>query len=307
MHYTINNHQRPLVKRAARRLAAAVLLAAILIVTAAPGPVAAGGSLSPQQMLTAYYDLINARDFATAYRQWVTPPQTYNQFVTGYNDTVRVEAYIGSYQPGLSGQMQGRVPGYLVGHRTNGTQAVFQGCFDVAYNPAESGIRSWLIAGADVWPVNTLPMGTMFPVSKNFDCYDRYNADGSYNSVFAMLADYYRQINIGAKYRAYDLWINPVQTLAQFEQGWSDTQEAVMFYGSYQWSGSPNLLETGRVPVVLLGYHYDGSVAVFQGCISVNYSVSLARRWSIVGANLTPLPAPPGISDTTALLNQSCW
>ena len=40
------------------------------------------------------------------------------------------------------------------------------------------------------------------------------------------------------------------------------------------------------VPVVLLGYHTDGSLVAFQGHIIVRYTTN----WSIQGAELKPLP-----------------
>ena len=100
-----------------RRILALVLIASIVLAALiSVAPAAAGGNVGPQEMLTAYYyNHINQRDYWTAYQQWDTPPQTYEQFVAGYADTSFVLAYFGAYQARGPFLLEGSVPGLLIG------------------------------------------------------------------------------------------------------------------------------------------------------------------------------------------------
>lgn len=291
------------------RFLAALVILITATVALTPGHVLAGGNVAPREMLQTYYALINSRDYATAYAQWVHPAQTYAEFVAGYADTVRVESRFGGYQHGAPGGIQGRIPGVLIGYRTNGSVAAFSGCYDVSYFSAVTGLGQWRIANANFAPMSTIPTGQQIEDVLKMDCYGYTNANGSYSSVQAMLTDYYNAINRMDYAAAYALWATPVQTYGEFVSGWADTREAVMFLGGYQWGGNPNALETGRVPVVLFGCHTDGSLRAYEGCFSVNYNARLPRHWSILGADLRPLPfvITPDAAAIQAALGQACY
>lgn len=297
-------------QRTPRRLIAAFLTIITVTLALAPGHALAGGNLGPREMLNTYYSLVNARAYATAYAQWTNPTQTYADFVAGYADTSRVEAHFGGFQPGPTNSVAGRVPGVLIGYRTNGSVAAFSGCYDLVYNPATTGIGQWLITGSNFVQLPTVPAGQAIQPYLATDCYDRWPADFStYLSVYGMLANYINAVNLADYARAYSLWASPPQAYDQFVSGWADTRETVLFYGAYQWSGTTNAAEAGRVPVVMLGYHTDGSLVAYQGCLGVNYNAQLPRRWSLWSADLRPLPftTTPDMVIINAALSASCY
>jgi len=273
----------------------------------AVGRVSAGGALGPRQVMTAYYAAINARDYATAYSLWIRPMQTYANFVAGYATTASAQAFFGGLQTGYPGSTTGYLPAFLVGTHFDGTQEIYQGCYTMTYNPAESGIRSWLIAGARTWRIAALPTGTTLADALTFDCLQRRDAAGSYTTPQAMLSDYYAAINAQNFARAYSLWAAPQQTYAQFAAGFADTSEVVMFSGITQWN--PHFTaEAAALPVVLLGYHTDGSVVAFEGCLRVA-NTTTPTRWGLLGADLRPMPIVymPGQAEVVARLAQPCY
>ncbi len=249
-----------------RRIGYALILVTVMVLLAAPVPARAANAMGPRAMLYAYYNLINARNYWAAYQQWVNPPQTYAGFVAGYGDTASVTAYFGGFQPGAINGVEGRVPGVLIGYRTNGTVAAFSGCYQVRYNPGGVGMAQWLITGANL-PAASPPcpdQATVWQQTLDMWCYGAPYSE-SYASVQQMLLDYIEAINRGDYADAYALWLAPPQTYQQFVSGWADTSETVLFYGSYQYSGLISGAETGRVPVVMLGYHTDGEPGSVSG------------------------------------------
>jgi hypothetical protein len=295
--------------RRAYRLVAVAVIAALAAVLAAPAAVSAGGNVSPRGLLETYYSFINSRNYAVAYNQWSNPPQTYESFVAGYADTVRVDAYFGGFQPGGAGALVGAVPGVLIGYRADGSVAAFDGCYELAYTGAASGIGQWAITGADFAPLPVVPSPEMIAPFLNVNCYPHVTPEGTYTTVQQLLVAYYNAINRRDFTTAYSLWMNPPQTYESFAAGFADTTDAVLFYGNYQWSGQNNTLEAGRIPAVVFGYRTDGSLGVYRGCFRVSYSPLVPQRWSILGANLTPV-AYTGIPDAASLqlaLGASCY
>lgn len=289
------------------------LLAALVVVVVVAGVlpvmrVHAGGLIGPRAMLVEYYNLINSRQFGVAYNQWLNPRQTYNEFVAGYGDTLRADAYFGGFQPGYIGGVAGGVPSVLVGYRTNGSVAAFSGCYYLTYNDQSSGIGTWLITGADIQPLSYLPTTDQITTLLATDCYDR-GTSTSYYYVQGVLVDYYDRINRQDYAGAYSLWLNPRQTFQDFATGFADTSEVVLFYGAYQFSGNFYAQESGRIPVFLFGFHHDGGFAAYQGCFSVNFNPNLSPQWHIVGANLVPLRVVvlPSAQLFYDAMNMSCY
>jgi hypothetical protein len=297
-----------------RRLLTAVLFTLALAVTVVPGHTLAGGSIGPRQMLAEYYNQINFRNYGVAYQQWVNPPQTYASFVAGYADTASVTTYFGGFQAFGPGRVDGRVAGILVGAHWDGSQVAYSGCYDVRYNDNVSGFGQWTITGGNFTPMSYVPLsgaqddGGISQILGGINCLTRTNADGSYTTVQSMLVDYFDSINRGDFGRAYGFWANPQQTYQEFVDGWATTVETVMFYGNYWYGGNFYAAETGRVPVVLMGYHTDGSLAAYQGCIGVNYA-SVVPQWRIWNAYLTPMvfTTTPDDAAITAALYAACY
>lgn len=295
-----------------RRMLALVLIT--ITVAGALGdatPAAAGGNVGPQAMLTAYYyNHINQRDYWTAYLQWDDHPQTYDQFVAGYADTSFVLAYFGAYQARGPYLLEGSVPGVLIGSRNDGTQVAYAGCYDLRYNPEGTGIAQWKITAGEFERLPTPPAyEAELQQHLQADCADRWLPNGRYFSVHAMLSDYFETVNNRDYPTAYNLWQPPRQTYEEFVNGWQDTIETVVFYGDYQFGGTFNTPETGRIPVMLLGYHLDGSMVVYQGCLGVNFDTTIARQWSLYNVYLQPLvtATAPQADTIMAALTTACY
>jgi hypothetical protein len=297
-----------------RRLLTALLIV-MALVTMLPGQALAGGSIGPRQMMIFYYDAINSGNYALAYQQWVNPPQTYAQFVAGYADTVSVNMYFGGFQAAGPGRLDGRMPSILVGTHSDGSQVAYSGCYDLRYNGGGTGISQWSVLGGSFTPMAFIPAygarddGGIGDLLGGINCLDRYNPDGSYQFAQGMLIDYFDAINRGKFQQAYSYWANPQQNFQDFANGWMTTVETVAFYGNYQASGSLNTAEGGRVPVMLMGYHTDGSLVAYQGCIGVNYNIAATPHWRIWNAYLSPVAfaATPTAAQVTAALSASCY
>ncbi len=292
-----------------------VALIVMALVTILPGQALAGGSLGPRQMMIAYYDAINSGNYLFAYQQWVNPPQTYAQFVAGYANTVSVTTYFGGFQAAGPGRLDGRMAGILVGTHRDGSQVAYSGCYDLRYNASGTGIAQWSILGGNFTPLSFIPAygarddGGIGDMLGGINCLDRYNVDGSYRSVQNMLVDYFDAINRGKYQQAYNFWANPPQTYLDFANGWMTTIETVAFYGNYQVTSSMNAAEGGRVPVMLMGYHTDGSQVAYQGCIGVSFNYAAVPQWRIWNAYLSPVAftTTPTAAQVTAALNAACY
>ncbi|NDJ78454.1 MAG: hypothetical protein GYB65_19565 [Chloroflexi bacterium] len=272
---------------------------------AGPGIAQAGGFVSPQDMLTVYFQAINAGDYALAYNQWIAPRQTYTEFVTGYGDTARVEAHFGHYQPGPAGTTQGAVPAVLVGYRTDGSVAAYNGCYYLNYDGTSSGIGLWRIADGQMQPMAAVPNGPTLPTYLDRACYAPANEPG-FITAQEMLAAYYAAINAGDYAAAYSLWTNPLQSYTDFATGFADTRQVVMFTGALQPSASTSYPEVGRVPVVLLGFHTDGGAVAYAGCFRLDYHSARPFEWGILGANLAEISLPVG-PDGNARMTNALW
>lgn len=272
-----------------RRLTAISLVVVFTVIAAAPGQVLAGGNISPRAMLTQYLSFVNARQYSVAYAQWVNPPQTYADFAAGYANTSSVYGYLGGFQPGAAGSVDGRVPAILVGLDYTGSPSVYYGCYNVHYNDTATGMAQWTITGANfVQGANAMASGSSYILPRT-DCYNLNFSGGEIGdlppaaSAEQMLVRYFSDVNLGVYDQAFTFWASPRQTYNQFVAGWADTTETVLFYGTYQpWRGTYATYETGRVPVVLLGYHTDGSLVAYQGCLGVNYTATrTAQPWGL--------------------------
>lgn len=105
-------------------------------------------------------------------------------------------------------------------------------------------------------------------------------------SAYAMLHHYTTAINQADYAAAYSDWLTPYQTYEQFALGYGDTQRIEPYLGHYQ----PADTASGRIPAVLLGYHFDGTLASYWGCYRVRYANG---RWGIEGGAFHPIATTP--------------
>jgi hypothetical protein len=294
-----------------RRLAAVLLILIALAAVGAPGHALAGGNVGPRAMLIEYYNQISVRNYAVAYQQWDTPPQTYAQFVAGYADTVNIDPHFGGFQASGVGSVVGRVPGVLIGYHADGSVVAYKGCYTVRYNDQGSGMGLWRIVDGTFNQMPYVPTDIVAIQQQELDflCYNPPAVEGAYLTVQQMLVDYISAVNRGEFPKAYSLWATPGRTYADFVNGWVTTTETALFFGSYQFSGNYNALEIARVPVVMFGYHTDGSLVAYQGCIGVGYTATTVGRWSLRAAYLNPMlfATTPASFAITQALSVRCY
>jgi hypothetical protein len=124
------------------------------------------------------------------------------------------------------------------------------------------------------------------------------------------LLSYYTAINLRDYPRAYNLWLNPKQTLENFSAGFGDTIRVEPYFGPMQISsGVTN--EAGQVPAVLLGYHTDGTVGAYYGCFSMGFDLA-SRNYTdyrILGSTFAQLSndAPLDSDSIAKYLSINCY
>jgi hypothetical protein len=86
---------------------------------------------APDALLQAYYDAINAKDYARAYGYWENPPTaSFDEFVQGYGDTSSVALTLGPIvSEGAAGSRYARLPTVLVATHADGREETFAGCY----------------------------------------------------------------------------------------------------------------------------------------------------------------------------------
>jgi heat shock protein HslJ len=126
---------------------------------------------SPVNLLTSFYNAIDARDYERAYRYWETPPASLEVFERGYRDTTNVRVFL---QPptrieGAAGSMYAEVPTLVIAHQQtgrdrarqqDGRDLIFVGCYvtrkssrGLTENSVES---SWRIYRVKLFPVSSI-------------------------------------------------------------------------------------------------------------------------------------------------------
>ena len=104
---------------------------------------------SPVDLLASYYNAINLHDYQRAYGYWGSPTESYNEFASGFAETVSAQLIV---QPpdriGLAaGSQYAAIPTVLIATHTDGSVHTFAGCFTTR--------KSNLIPEEDVWHLYT--------------------------------------------------------------------------------------------------------------------------------------------------------
>ena len=110
----------------------------------------------PFTTLASYFDAINSRDYRRAYRYWESPTSSYEQFVRGFADTVRVRLLVEprTNLEGAAGSVFADLTTILVVTTRRGNERVFTGCYVLRRSNVQD--RGWLIYRANV---STSPSG----------------------------------------------------------------------------------------------------------------------------------------------------
>ncbi|MCA1553964.1 MAG: hypothetical protein LC737_06260 [Chloroflexi bacterium] len=270
----------------------------------------------PFRVIASYFDAINRKDFnaAYAYRQSEgqppADPNTIAQFAAGYSDTVTltvvVNALVG-YNAGAGSQFA-PVPTLLSATRTDGTQQVYVGCYNLRrvnpfmltppqdfgwslmINDAQPGFQSAPLT-TDASAINPGCGGASF--TQAFDIRD---------NPHSLIGSYYDAITRRDYARAYGYWESPPQgqTLPQFASGFADTASAfAVLHPTSRYEGAAGSLFAG-IPTLVIATNPDGTKQGFAGCFVgrlVNPQIPGAPQsgWQLYSASLNLLPAnsPP--------------
>ncbi len=237
-----------------------------------------------QGVLLTYYTDINLKDYASAYHLWQNPPQTYQNFASGFTQTDKVEPYFGALQShGIAGEL-GRLPVVLLSYNTNGTIGSYFGCFKLS--------TAYQISGATIHPISSsgIPDAASITQYMTVNC---FNVPASVpttfldtsNPAYGLMWSYFRAINQRDYTTAYNDWLHPIPgpkpngqpaqdyrpTYTAFVNGYSDTVWIDIYPGAYDESGASagHSYLDGMMPMVLVGQRNNGTVTAYYGCFVV--------------------------------------
>ncbi len=113
--------------------------------------VKAQNSESPVEIVSAYYEAINGKNFERAYAFWRTPNDTMENFVKSYNETEKVRLIIEppAAVEGAAGSLYAQVPSVLISTMKNGKTQKFSGCHILQ----KSNLRPPEIQKIDTWHI----------------------------------------------------------------------------------------------------------------------------------------------------------
>jgi len=116
---------------------------------------------SPFAMLTAYYNAINKKDYARAYRYWSRPTTTLDLFARGFSNTAAVRFLVDPSMPieGAAGSMFASVPAVVIARSKTGPDRVFAGCYVLRKSNVESDdptIKDWHINKASLTQISSI-------------------------------------------------------------------------------------------------------------------------------------------------------
>jgi hypothetical protein len=229
---------------------------------------------APLDYLMSYINRLNTGDYATAYSMIENRSDTYEDFVAGYEHTVRIVPYFG-----FTGAAAGSsyVTTVLLGYQDDGSIESYYGYFQMHSSQMFAPIPSdtdWIIGSArfrllsDDLLLSNASIDALLATAwdETVDVSDELLtlAQANSESTLAMM-DYYDLISTGGYDRAYNTWLS-LQYLApyaDFVAGYADTEYVTVYAGSNQAVGTTSYFYT---PMVLVSEHSDGSFDSYSGC-----------------------------------------
>jgi hypothetical protein len=290
-------------------------------------------SVLGREMLLTYYNAINVRNYQAAFSMWLTPQQTYDQFASGYADTLRVEPYFGELQPtniGANSNMvlDGNVPAVLLGYHIDGSVATYTGCFSLSL----TAVKGWRIGNASFQLLSNtaVPDRVTRAAFLNMQCgvppaiqvqFVPPETNQLSVSSYAALTNYYTLINARNFAGAYAMWLQPIPgpkpngappadyrlPYDQFVAGYANTTAVSLYMGDCDCGGgfAGHGYIAGVVPAVLIGEHVDGTFVTYYGCYVMGGFIS--GGMGIVSGNFQQISQDvPNGSVILSLLSTPC-
>jgi hypothetical protein len=113
----------------------------------------------PIGALNNYYRALNIGEARTAYKYWENPSQTYEQFMHGFVDTMRVRILVDPSPQidGAAGSTYAKVASVVISTQRDGSERVFAGCYVMRRSNVraedEPQQKGWRIYSASLAPV----------------------------------------------------------------------------------------------------------------------------------------------------------
>lgn len=120
----------------------------------------------PIGALHDYYRSLNVGEVRRAYNYWENPSQTYDQFMHGFDDTLRVRLLVDPSPEieGAAGSSYATVASIVISTQRNGDERVFAGCYVMRRSNVQSEDdpkpKGWRIYKASLAPIS----GKILPV-----------------------------------------------------------------------------------------------------------------------------------------------
>jgi len=268
---------------------------------------------TPSQVIVSYYNALNRQEYLRAYNYWLNPTGTqgsFTHFVSGYQDTARVDLVFGSITSGVgAGQIYYTVPVLLKATAINGVRANWAACYVVhqarpenfgeppfnpmgiyrgsaaAYNLLVDDVSA-LATACTGYPAGDSPVaisGNPLNVDKTNFLDDR---SGPLETVSSLL----NALNRKEYVRAYSYYQNASVYPGPYDQyaaGYADTATITAVFGTEQSEAAAGNLYY-KQPLAMHVQKTDASIQTFVGC----YTLHLAQP----AGQYTPPFQPMGIT-----------
>ncbi|MFZ1041149.1 MAG: hypothetical protein WAN58_07540 [Anaerolineales bacterium] len=253
---------------------------------------------TPSQVIVSYYNALNRGEYLRAYNYWINPSGTqgsFSKFVSGYNDTSRVDLVFGSITSGVSaGLIYYTVPVLLKATAINGVQANWAACYVIhqarpenfslppfspmgiiwgsaqAYGPLVDD-ASALSTACSVYPNN----GPAVAISRNPLNVDKTNFLDDRSGPLETVTSLLNALNRKEYVRAYGYYQNPTiypGTFDQYAAGYADIATIIAVFGTSQSEVAASKLYY-KQPLAMRVQKIDASIQTFVGC----YALQLAQ------------------------------
>jgi len=250
----------------------------------------------PLTVLQQYYNLLNRKQYATAYGLLHTN-QSFFDYVNGFETTARIDSYWGA--PQGNGQ-DTRVPAVLVAHQTDTSIKTYAGCFILGLYPA-AGTAYYRIDGTTLQELGFSgepSVGSVANYTSTVDCYGTAinlptQASKGPGEPGTLLREYFNAIENRSYELAYRLWLGPIPgpkpngapaedyrpTMPNFINGYLQTVSIAVYTGSASTyfeggaSAGHGYLD-GLQPIVLVAEESNGQITSYSGCFVMGYFLS---------------------------------
>lgn len=282
--------------------------------TPPPSPTAVSPTLTPPPWfedvshpigaVASYYNAINLHEYRRAYSYWLTPPQSYDDFVAGFRDTQAVRLVVGPPAVPPSDVAPVGVPVILVAWHTDGTEHVFFGCFYVSEIPVQGGSTRWQLERASLQATDRGDVLLLRDACAPLQSVLRLPRWDVADHPAELIFSYYNAIVNRDYRRAYGYWEFPTQSYEDFAAGFSDTTDAFVVVIPPELIEGAAGSQYAAIPTLLVATHTDGSMPSFRGCFAARRPnpamVGEARPWRIYSGHFEALP--DNTTDVHALL-----